>query len=478
MCINCIRSKVDITEGIQRQIVLFQCRGCERYLRPPWTVAPPESKELLALCLRKIRGLKQVKLVDAEFVWTEPHSRRIKVNVTIQKEVFNVVLQQSFIVAFIIEAKTCEDCIMESIQHSNRAVVQVRQKVEHKRTFYFLEQQIIKANMHRKAAQIESQPDGLDFNFPERSDARTFILWLKSVVPVNVGTARQLLSQDFTSNIVKYKYSYIVDILPICKDDLIVLPRKLCGITGLDPLCLCYKVTNLIFLINPFTSQRAEINVEKFNNAPFRSLMTTQSLVEYTVLGVSFNPNRREDSGNKRRFQVEEVTVCRSDRLGNDDAIVTTNTHLGSLLHEGDTVLGYDLSSAVFNDDDLKPLGDRQLPDCVLVRKSFPNFRKMNQRRNWKLHQLDKEEAETNRKANPRENADYEHFMMDLEEDEDMRTRVNIYKDTSVGELVINGEVEPDAPIIPLEEMLEEMNLDEEVRGDDIVLEGTSEEEN
>lgn len=30
MCINCIRSKVDITEGIQRQIVLFQCRGCER----------------------------------------------------------------------------------------------------------------------------------------------------------------------------------------------------------------------------------------------------------------------------------------------------------------------------------------------------------------------------------------------------------------------------------------------------------------
>ena len=85
--------------------------------------------------------------------------------------------------------------------------------------------------------------------------------------------------------------------------------------------------------------------------------MTTQSLVEYTVLGVSFNPNRREDFGNKRRFQVEEVTVCRSDRLGNDDAIVTTNTHLGSLLHEGDTVLGYDLSSAVFNDDDLKPLG-------------------------------------------------------------------------------------------------------------------------
>ena len=29
----------------------------------------------------------QVRLVDAGFVWTEPHSKRIKVKLTIQKEV-------------------------------------------------------------------------------------------------------------------------------------------------------------------------------------------------------------------------------------------------------------------------------------------------------------------------------------------------------------------------------------------------------
>lgn len=46
-----------------------------------------------------------------------------------------------------------------------------------------------------------------------------------------MGTARQLLSQDFSSNIEKYKYSYVVDILPICKDDLVVFPTKLCSIT-------------------------------------------------------------------------------------------------------------------------------------------------------------------------------------------------------------------------------------------------------
>ena len=60
--------------------------------------------------------------------------------------------------------------------------------MEHKRTFYFLEQQIIKAKMHRKAANIESQPDGLDFNFPDRSDARGFMQWLKNCVPIKYVT--------------------------------------------------------------------------------------------------------------------------------------------------------------------------------------------------------------------------------------------------------------------------------------------------
>jgi nonsense-mediated mRNA decay protein 3 len=28
-------------------------------------------------------------MVDASFIWTEPHSRRLKVKITIQKEVLN-----------------------------------------------------------------------------------------------------------------------------------------------------------------------------------------------------------------------------------------------------------------------------------------------------------------------------------------------------------------------------------------------------
>lgn len=65
------------------------CSYCERYLQPPkyWLACQPESKELLTLCLKKIKALNKLKLIDASFIWTEPHSKRIKVKITIQKEV-------------------------------------------------------------------------------------------------------------------------------------------------------------------------------------------------------------------------------------------------------------------------------------------------------------------------------------------------------------------------------------------------------
>ncbi len=46
--------------------------------------AEAESKELLTFCIKKIKGLSKVKLVDAGFIWTEPHSKRLKVKLTIQ----------------------------------------------------------------------------------------------------------------------------------------------------------------------------------------------------------------------------------------------------------------------------------------------------------------------------------------------------------------------------------------------------------
>lgn len=70
-------------------MTILWCKDCNRYLQPPkhWVRAELESKELLTFCLKRIKGLQKVKLVDAGFIWTEPHSKRLKVKAVIQAEV-------------------------------------------------------------------------------------------------------------------------------------------------------------------------------------------------------------------------------------------------------------------------------------------------------------------------------------------------------------------------------------------------------
>lgn len=58
-----------------------------------------------------VHACTQVKLVDAGFIWTEPHSKRLKVKLTIQAEVFNgAILQQTFVVEYVVENNMCPDC--------------------------------------------------------------------------------------------------------------------------------------------------------------------------------------------------------------------------------------------------------------------------------------------------------------------------------------------------------------------------------
>lgn len=289
MCVNCLRSQVDITEGIPKQIILHQCRGCQRYLRPPWVSCDLESKELLAICLKKITGLNKVKLIDAGFIWTEPHSRRIKVKLTIQKDVLNgVKLQQVFAVEFLIQNQQCDTCQRSYTDHTWRAQVQVRQKVDHKKTFYLLEQLILKHNAHEKCINVEQVPTGIDFSFGERSHALKFLDFVSSVVPTRQKAAKQLISEDIHLALQNFKFTYALEIVPLCKDDLVVLPVKTAGQCGnINPVSLCLRVAANVYLMDPRSLQLTELSAEKYWREPFRALMASSQLEEFTVLDVT-----------------------------------------------------------------------------------------------------------------------------------------------------------------------------------------------
>lgn len=205
---------VDVSQGIQREATLHMCRDCERWLQPPnsWMVAAPESKELLAVCLRKLRGLSKVRIIDASFIWTEPHSRRIKVKITIQQEAFQgTIIQQTFEVEYVVATQQCPDCMKSFTHHTFRAIVQIRQKVPHKRTFLYLEQLILKSGAHKDTVNIKEAKDGLDFYFAQRNHAEKMVDFLSSVVPCKSKKSHELISMDIHTSAKSYKFTFSYD---------------------------------------------------------------------------------------------------------------------------------------------------------------------------------------------------------------------------------------------------------------------------
>jgi nonsense-mediated mRNA decay protein 3 len=57
---------------------------------------------------------------------------------------------------------------------------------------------------------------------------------------------------DEHNNSYNYKYTFAVEIAPICANDLLLLPPDLSkSLGGIGPLVLVYKVTDSIHIVDP-----------------------------------------------------------------------------------------------------------------------------------------------------------------------------------------------------------------------------------
>ena len=87
----------------------------------------------------------------------------------------------------------------------------------------------------------------------------------------------------------------------------------------------------------------------------------------------------------RQKFRQVQVGLMRKEDFGVNSKTVTVNTHLGEILNFNDTVLGYDLEHAVVSGIEEFQKIDHYLPDVVLVKKTFPKYRKRQKNRIWKL---------------------------------------------------------------------------------------------
>ncbi|XP_012231936.1 60S ribosomal export protein NMD3 [Linepithema humile] len=466
MCVGCLRTHVDITEGIPKQATLQFCRHCERYLQPPaeWIPAALESKELLSLCLKKLRGLNQVKLIDAGFIWTEPHSKRLKVKLTVNAEALgSTVLQQTFVVEYVVAHQMCDDCHRTEAKDYWRACVQVRQKAVNKKTFYYLEQLILKHKAHEQTLGIKPINEGLDFFYINEASARKMVDFLATVIPCRYQQSKRLISYDCHSNIYNYKFTYSVEIVPISKDSVVCLPRKLTHqLGGISPICLVHKITNSVHLMDVSSGQIAEVSSTVYWRFNFQSICNPKQLTEYIVMDIE--PLKDEEKkvfpgqgSISNKHVIADVWLVKSSELGINNNSIHTRTHLGHVLKPGDSALGYTLKDTNINDANFDKLSEDTIPDIILVKK-FYGYDKAARRRArvWRLKHINDEVISMNT-----ENNDYNEFLDELEEDPDMRRNINIFRDTEKQIPVDTNEIDPSIPQITLEEMLDDLAIDD-----------------
>ncbi|KAJ8446860.1 hypothetical protein Cgig2_016170 [Carnegiea gigantea] len=346
-------------------------RDNRSYFQPPttWVKAPLESKELLAVCLKKVKKLSEFRLVNAEFICTDPNSKRIQVKVKVQREVLDgVFVEEQHTIESVVFCQNCTSCTPND-PNQWEAVVQVRQHVSHMRTFYYLEQVIRKHQAHIGATKIKPINQGIDFFFAKKSDATKFYDFLGRVVPIKQARFhKELVSQDIKSNICRYRFNIAATICPICHDDLIYLPPKLSSSVGyLGPLVICTKVRNTITLLNPFTLQKYVLRRDQYWRAPFESILSSMQLVEYIVLDVKIDFCRAKEG--HKKYASAEVQIARVSDFGRNDTIFCVKTHLGHLLKPGDCALGYDLHGANLDTEVEKYIAS--LPDAVLIKKKY-----------------------------------------------------------------------------------------------------------
>ncbi|KAJ5894699.1 nonsense-mediated mRNA decay protein 3 [Penicillium taxi] len=487
LCQDCVRLTVDVSQGIQREAVLHTCKDCERWLLPPqsWVVANPESKELLAICLRRLRGLTKVRIIDASFIWTEPHSRRVKVKITIQQEAFQgTIIQQTFEVEYVVASQQCPDCQKSFTPNTWRASVQVRQKVPHKRTFLFLEQLMLKNNIHKDTVNIKEVKDGLDFYFAQRNHAEKMLDFLTSNVPCKTKKSQELISMDIHTSTKSYKFSYSVELIPICKDDMVALPIKLARQLGnISPLTLCHRVGTAVNLIDPSTLRTTDVPTGTYFRSPFKNLADVTELKEYIIMDIELTG---ETNG---RYHLAEAYVAKVSDMAHNNKTYFVRTHLGGVLHVGDSALGYHLAGTQFNDDNYEAIEANNqysstIPDVMLVKKFYPRKKKPKNRA-WRLKRMAREyeaEAEaggaapTSRKQEQEQSrmeADFEMFLRDVEEDQELRQTLDLYKVHNRSAPVedhdmdedLDGESDDGVPEINVDDLLDD--FDELTMADD-----------
>ncbi len=301
-------------------------------------------------------------------------------------------------------------------------------------------------------------------------------------------TSKKLISTDDKSNISNFKYTNLVEICPLCKDDLLYLPARTARNLGnISRLVIVKNISEVIHLLDPSTGQVAQLSADQYWRDPLRPIITAarSRMTRFVVLGkepVVLQRNVSKKSATRRlRNQLATLTLAREADLGVNDQQFEENSHVGYLMKSGDVCVGYDLTETQLVEEEAEEMRSTgKLPDVIVIRKLYggvaTNEANAAKKRIWRLQRLDVEVAEDMKSAKAAKNKaevddmDEEDFMREVEADKEMRSQMNLYKSEQLKIKTVeqnddamkeeDDEEEEDDQEIKLDELLDGLAMD------------------
>ena len=305
-CEACLKKSLNIKTCIPTEFELVYCKECHRFLRPPYVKIERESADMMKLCLSRIKSYdKKIKIIDSNFIYTEPHSKVIKIKITIQKEIEKNILSQDLIIEFKEKWNLCRDCQKLQTPHTWASCVQIRQRVPHKKTMLYLEQIILKNKMQKCSLYFEEANDGFDFFFSTRRAGEIFSNWIATVVPSKITYTKKYVSLSTST------FTYLVDVANVAKYDLFLLDKESYKkLGGIGPLLICTRLSSRTIFEDPRTFNHLYLDGNTFFKYKFNKFCNSNQLTEFLVLDVyeeidynfgSMNNNKNSGKNDKKK---------------------------------------------------------------------------------------------------------------------------------------------------------------------------------
>lgn len=414
-CTTCLSHHFNLQEYIQRpsasrtgntsssttsdpdnKIVIYQCRNCRRFQRTEkcWESADHESSQLMSICLKQVPALQNnyhhssstsnnsnnkdagssesigpLKLIDTQWIWTEPHCMRYKIRCTIQTELYNVRVQQRVIVLLHCVFKNCPDCTREYNHQTWQSVVQIRQKVTSlDQVAIVVGRNNTSNNRQQQQQQLQQQSNGLmvletalakhkeirkhvikmdrvvgnstittnmgyDFYFASVPHGNIFVSFLQRMIPMRVRTSKKMVSSDpHSKNVAHMKHTTMCDIVPFSIYDLVVIHKstKNCKLSG--HLVLITKLASVIHMIDA-APKRLHIHSNNSKQTQLEDVYSSSSSSALHVMEVSADTYYKQEklyrilqSSNRLiRFVVLDVELITSSFRNDNNADIDYN---------------------------------------------------------------------------------------------------------------------------------------------------------